>query len=55
MHDGGRVVTIGSKTAVRTGSQGSSVYAMTKAAVANGQGHRPPRAATDYGKQRETQ
>ena len=34
MHDGGRVVTIGSNTAVRTGSQGSSVYAMTKAAVA---------------------
>lgn len=34
MHDGGRVVTIGSNTAVRTGSQGSSVYAMTKAAAA---------------------
>jgi NADPH2:quinone reductase len=34
MHDGGRVVTIGSNTAVRTGSQGSSAYAMTKAAVA---------------------
>ena len=34
MHDGGRVVTIGSNTAVRTGSRGSSVYAMTKAAVA---------------------
>jgi 3-oxoacyl-[acyl-carrier protein] reductase len=34
MHDGGRVVTIGSNTAVRTGSQGSSVYAMTKAALA---------------------
>jgi 3-oxoacyl-[acyl-carrier protein] reductase len=34
MHDGGRVVTIGSNTAVRTASQGSSVYAMTKAAVA---------------------
>lgn len=34
MRDGGRVVTIGSNTAVRTGSQGSSVYAMTKAAVA---------------------
>ena len=31
MHDGGRVVTIGSNT---TGSQGSSVYAMTKAALA---------------------
>jgi 3-oxoacyl-[acyl-carrier protein] reductase len=34
MHDGGRVVTIGSNTAVRTGSRGSSGYAMTKAAVA---------------------
>ena len=34
MHDSGRVVTIGSNTAVRTGSQGSSAYAMTKAAVA---------------------
>jgi 3-oxoacyl-[acyl-carrier protein] reductase len=34
MHDGGRVVTIGSNTAVRTGSQGGSAYAMTKAAVA---------------------
>jgi 3-oxoacyl-[acyl-carrier protein] reductase len=34
MHDGGRVVTIGSNTAVRTGSQGGSIYAMTKAAVA---------------------
>ena len=34
MHDGGRIVTIGSNTAVRTGSRGSSVYAMTKAAVA---------------------
>jgi 3-oxoacyl-[acyl-carrier protein] reductase len=34
MRDGGRVITIGSNTAVRTGSQGSSVYAMTKAAVA---------------------
>jgi 3-oxoacyl-[acyl-carrier protein] reductase len=34
MHDGGRIVTIGSNTAVRTGSQGSSAYAMTKAAVA---------------------
>lgn len=31
MHDGGRVVTIGSNTAVRTGSQGSSA---TKTAVA---------------------
>ncbi len=34
MHDGGRVITIGSNTAIRTGSAGSSVYAMTKAAVA---------------------
>ena len=32
--DGGRVVTIGSNTAVRTGFPGSSVYSMTKAAVA---------------------
>lgn len=34
MNHGGRVITIGSNTAVRTGSQGSSAYAMTKAAVA---------------------
>lgn len=34
LHDGGRIVTIGSNTAVRSGSVGSSVYAMTKAAVA---------------------
>lgn len=34
MRDGGRVVTIGSNAAVRTGARGSSVYAMTKAAVA---------------------
>jgi 3-oxoacyl-[acyl-carrier protein] reductase len=32
--DGGRIVTIGSNTAERIGSPGSSVYAMTKAAVA---------------------
>ena len=32
--DGGRIVTIGSNTADRIGSPGSSVYAMTKAAVA---------------------
>lgn len=32
--DGGRVVTIGSNTAERIGSPGSSVYAMSKAAVA---------------------
>lgn len=32
--DGGRIVTIGSNTADRIGSAGSSVYAMTKAAVA---------------------
>ncbi|MET0519403.1 MAG: SDR family oxidoreductase [Burkholderiaceae bacterium] len=34
LRDGGRVITIGSNTAIRTGSPGSSVYAMTKAAVA---------------------
>ncbi|OOG61823.1 oxidoreductase [Sinorhizobium sp. A49] len=34
MKDGGRIATIGSNTAVRTGSSGGSVYAMTKAAVA---------------------
>jgi 3-oxoacyl-[acyl-carrier protein] reductase len=33
--EGGRVVTIGSNTAVRTGFPGSSVYSMTKAAVAS--------------------
>jgi 3-oxoacyl-[acyl-carrier protein] reductase len=33
--DGGRVITIGSNTAVRTGFPGSSVYSMTKAAVAS--------------------
>lgn len=32
--DGGRIVTIGSNTAERIGLPGSSVYAMTKAAVA---------------------
>jgi 3-oxoacyl-[acyl-carrier protein] reductase len=32
--NGGRIVTIGSNTADRIGSSGSSVYAMTKAAVA---------------------
>ncbi|SHG61452.1 3-oxoacyl-[acyl-carrier protein] reductase [Kaistia soli DSM 19436] len=32
--DGGRIVTIGSNTADKIGSAGSSVYAMTKAAVA---------------------
>jgi 3-oxoacyl-[acyl-carrier protein] reductase len=32
--DGGRVITIGSSTAIRTGFPGSSVYSMTKAAVA---------------------
>ena len=31
---GGRIITIGSNTAVRVGFPGSSVYAMTKAAVA---------------------
>ncbi|WP_256731321.1 SDR family oxidoreductase [Sphingomonas sp. dw_22] len=34
MRDGGRIITIGSNTAIRTGSQGSSIYAATKAAVA---------------------
>lgn len=34
MTDGGRIVTIGSNTAVRGGVVGSSVYAMTKSAVA---------------------
>ena len=34
MRDGGRIITIGSNTAIRTASPGSSVYAMTKAAVA---------------------
>lgn len=34
MADGGRIITIGSNTAVRGGVVGSSVYAMTKAAVA---------------------
>src|SRR6202035_1084572 len=32
--DGGRIITIGSNTAVRSGHTGSSVYSMTKAAVA---------------------
>jgi 3-oxoacyl-[acyl-carrier protein] reductase len=32
--NGGRVITIGSNTAIRTGFPGSSVYSMTKAAVA---------------------
>jgi len=34
LSEGGRVITIGSNTAVRTSYPGSSVYAMTKAAVA---------------------
>ncbi|MDK4717817.1 SDR family oxidoreductase [Rhizobium sp. CNPSo 3968] len=34
MRDGGRVITIGSNTAERTGFPGSSVYQFTKAAVA---------------------
>jgi len=34
MADGGSIITIGSNTAVRSGVVGSSVYAMTKAAVA---------------------
>src|SRR5258708_30928287 len=32
--EGGRVITVGSNTAVLSGYPGSSVYAMTKAAVA---------------------
>jgi 3-oxoacyl-[acyl-carrier protein] reductase len=32
--EGGRIITIGSNIAVRSGYPGSSVYAMTKAAVA---------------------
>jgi 3-oxoacyl-[acyl-carrier protein] reductase len=34
LRDGGRVITIGSNTAIRTGMAGNTVYAMTKAAVA---------------------
>ena len=34
MNDGGRIVTIGSNVAIRTGFPGASVYQMTKAAVA---------------------
>lgn len=34
MVDGGRVITIGSNTAIRTGHAGTSVYQFTKAAVA---------------------
>lgn len=34
LNDGGRVVTIGSNVAIRTGFPGASVYQMTKAAVA---------------------
>ncbi len=34
MKDGGRIITIGSNTAERTGMQGTSVYQFTKAAVA---------------------
>jgi 3-oxoacyl-[acyl-carrier protein] reductase len=34
MRDGGRVITIGSNVAIRTGSPGVSVYQFTKAAVA---------------------
>jgi 3-oxoacyl-[acyl-carrier protein] reductase len=35
MRNGGRIVTIGSNSAVRTGSPGGGAYAMTKAAVAS--------------------
>ncbi|AHE52765.1 SDR family NAD(P)-dependent oxidoreductase [Sphingomonas sanxanigenens] len=34
MNDGGRVVTIGSNVAIRTGMAGASIYQFTKAAVA---------------------
>lgn len=34
MRDGGRIITIGSNTAIRPGTAGGSVYAMSKAAVA---------------------
>lgn len=34
LHRGGRIITIGSNTAVRSGHPGASVYSMTKAAVA---------------------
>ena len=34
MSEGGRIITIGRNTAVRSGDPGSSVYSMTKAAVA---------------------
>jgi 3-oxoacyl-[acyl-carrier protein] reductase len=34
MQDGGRVITIGSNVAIRTGHRGTSVYQMTKGAVA---------------------
>lgn len=34
LKDGGRVITIGSNTAIRTGMSGASVYQFTKAAVA---------------------
>lgn len=34
MLDGGRIITIGSNTAIRAGSAGSSLYGMSKAAVA---------------------
>ena len=34
LRDGGRVITIGSNTAIRTGHAGSSIYQATKAAVA---------------------
>jgi 3-oxoacyl-[acyl-carrier protein] reductase len=34
MNDGGRILTIGSITAIRTGFPGSSIYSMTKSALA---------------------
>jgi len=35
MGQGGRVITIGSNTAVRTGFPGASIYSMTKGAIAS--------------------
>ncbi|MGC1302227.1 MAG: SDR family oxidoreductase [Caulobacteraceae bacterium] len=34
IEDGGRIITIGSNTAIRTGFPGASIYSMTKGAVA---------------------
>jgi 3-oxoacyl-[acyl-carrier protein] reductase len=47
--DGGRIITIGSNTAIRTAFPGASVYSMTKGAIASGprSGDRS-RASRDY-------